>query len=53
VEVVLEAIDYRVKNRDLLDAERAHEDEEIQRAGRGKWPYAPADGSAQAIRLYL
>jgi hypothetical protein len=48
LEAVLEAIDYCVKNKDLLDAERAREEEEIQKAGRGKWPYAPADSSAQA-----
>jgi hypothetical protein len=45
LDVVLEAIDYCVKNKDLLDAERAREDEEIHKAGRDKWPYAPADGS--------
>ena len=42
VEAVLEAIDYCVKNKDLLDAERAREEEAIRRAGRDKWPYAPA-----------
>jgi len=43
VEAVLEAIDYCVKNKDLLDAERAREEEEIRAAGRDKWPYAPVD----------
>jgi len=38
---VLEAIDYCVKNRDVLNAERAREDEGIRSAGRDKWPYAP------------
>jgi len=42
VEAVLEAIDYCVKNKDLLDAERAREDAQIRTAGRDKWPYAPA-----------
>jgi hypothetical protein len=48
VEAVLEAIDYCVKNKELLDAERARELEEIQGAGRDKWPYAPADRPAKA-----
>ena len=48
VEAVLEAIDYCTKNKDLLDAERAREDEEIRTAGRDKWPYAPAAGPAKA-----
>ena len=42
VEAVLEAIDYCVKNKDLLDAERAREDAHIRAAGRDQWPYAPA-----------
>src|SRR5947208_9171517 len=41
VEAVLEAIDYCIKNKDLLDAERAREEEAIRSAGRDKWPYAP------------
>jgi hypothetical protein len=41
VEAVLEAVDYCVKNKDLLDAERAREEEEIRTAGRDRWPYAP------------
>ena len=41
VEAVLEAIDYCVKNKDLLDAERAREDAQIKAAGRDQWPYAP------------
>jgi hypothetical protein len=47
VEAVLEAIDYCVKNKALLDAERAREEAEIKAAGRDRWPYAakatPAD----------
>ncbi len=43
LEAVLEAIDYCVTNRDLLDAERAREESRIRTAGRDKWPYAPAD----------
>jgi len=48
VEAVLEAIDYCIKNKDLLDAERAREEEEIKASGRHKWPYAPADDPAKA-----
>jgi hypothetical protein len=48
VEAVLEAIDYCVKNKALLDAERAREEAEIQSAGRDKWPYAPAVDPAKA-----
>ena len=47
VEAVLEAIDYCVKNKDLLDAERAREEAEIRRAGRDHWPYAPAASPAK------
>jgi hypothetical protein len=47
-EAVREAIDYCVKNKDLLDAERAREDAHIKSAGRDKWPYAPAAGPAKA-----
>jgi hypothetical protein len=42
VGAVLEAIDYCVRNKALLDAERAREAAQIQMAGRDKWPYAPA-----------
>jgi hypothetical protein len=38
---VLEAIDYCVKNKDMLDAERAREEARIKAAGRDRWPYAP------------
>jgi hypothetical protein len=46
LEAVLEAIDYCVKNKDLLDAERACEDAKIKRPaatdGRMRlWPPAP------------
>jgi hypothetical protein len=47
VEAVREAIDYCVRNKDLLDAERAREDAAIREAGRDRWPYAPADGPAK------
>ncbi len=43
VDAVLEAIDYCVKNKELLDAERAREWDRIKAAGRDKWPYAPKD----------
>src|SRR5262245_43839619 len=47
VEAVLEAIDYCVKNKDLLDSERSREEAEIKRAGRDRWPYAPATAAAK------
>jgi hypothetical protein len=43
VEAVAEAIDYCLRNRELLDAERAREADRIKAAGRDKWPYAPRD----------
>jgi uncharacterized protein (DUF433 family) len=43
VEAVLDAIDYCVKNQDLLDEERAREAARIKAAGRDRWPYAPHD----------
>lgn len=46
VEAVLEAIDYSVKNKELLDQERAREEAWIQATGHDKWPYAPRDYKA-------
>jgi hypothetical protein len=43
VEAVLEAIDYSIRNKELLDEERAREAARIKAAGRDKWPYAPRD----------
>jgi hypothetical protein len=43
VEAVLEAIDYSVKNKELLDKERAREEAWIRATGHDKWPYAPRD----------
>ncbi len=43
VEAVLEAIDYCVRNKELLDAESAREAARIKAAGRDQWPYAPRD----------
>jgi uncharacterized protein (DUF433 family) len=43
VEAVLEAIDYCVRNQEVLDADRAREAGRIKAAGRDKWPYAPRD----------
>ena len=43
VEAVHEAIDYCVRNKDLLDAERAAEAASIIARGLDKWPYAPKD----------
>jgi len=53
VDAVLEAIDYSVKNKDLLDAERAREDALIKTAGRDKWPYAACHRAYQIMNLYL
>jgi hypothetical protein len=47
VEAVLEAIDYCVKHKDLLDAERAREEAQIRTAGRDQWPYVPAADPAK------
>src|SRR5437868_1689063 len=43
IEAVVEAIDYCVRNRELLNSERAQEAARIKAAGRDKWPYAPQD----------
>src|SRR5262245_64196078 len=41
VEAVREAIDYSLKHKELLDAERASEEAMIKADGRDRWPYAP------------
>jgi len=43
IEAVAEAIDYCLRNRELLDTERAREAARIKAAGRDQWPYAPRD----------
>lgn len=43
MDAVLEAIDYCATHQDLLDAERAGEQQRIAVACRDKWPYAPRD----------
>ncbi len=43
VEAVHEAIDYCIRNKELLDAERAEETARDKAAGRDRWPYAPKD----------
>ena len=48
VEAVHEAIDYCIKNQQLLDEERAREEASIRAAGRDRWPYAPRDYSPDA-----
>lgn len=45
VAAVLEAIEYCIKNGELLDAERNRETALIQADGRDKWPYAPVTSS--------
>ena len=41
VEAVYEAIDYCIKNQQLLDEERAREEARIRACGQDRWPYAP------------
>jgi hypothetical protein len=41
VDAVLEAIDYCIKNKDLLDAERAREEAAIMMSGLDKRPHSP------------
>lgn len=48
VEAVREAIDYCLRNKELLDAERAEESARIKAAGRDRWPYAPKDYNPEA-----
>jgi hypothetical protein len=48
VEAVVEAIDYSIRNQQLLDAERARETARIKAAGRDRWPYAPRDSGPTA-----
>ena len=42
VEVVLEAIEYSLRNKELLDAERAQEEARTRELGLDKPPYVPA-----------
>lgn len=48
VEAVLEAIEYCVKNKQLLDSERERETENIRARGGDVWPYAAKSTSFQA-----
>ena len=41
IDAVQEAIAYCVRNKELLDAERAREAASIEARGLDKWPYAP------------
>ena len=43
VEAVLEAVDYCVKNQDLLDAERSREAASVRARGLDRYPHIPAD----------
>src|SRR5439155_20114792 len=43
VAAVHEAIDYCIRNKELLDAERAEEMARDKATGRDRWPYAPKD----------
>lgn len=42
-EAVREAIDYCIRNAELLDAERERETIRIHTAGRDRWPYRPLE----------
>jgi hypothetical protein len=48
VEAVHESIDYCIRNKELLNAERAEETARIKAAGRDRWPYAPKDYRPEA-----
>jgi uncharacterized protein (DUF433 family) len=48
VEAVYEAIDYCIKNHQLLDEERAREEASIRADGRDRWPYAPKNPPSDA-----
>lgn len=43
IEAVHEAIDYCLRNQEILDADRAMEEASDKAAGRDRWPYAPKD----------
>ena len=42
VEAVREAIDYSINHKELLDAERAHEESRMKELGLDQPPYVPA-----------
>lgn len=48
VEAVREAIDYAVRNQDLLQAERAREEDRMKRLGLDKPPFVPTESSTAA-----
>ncbi|MFO0965027.1 MAG: hypothetical protein U0793_05485 [Gemmataceae bacterium] len=48
LDAVLEAIHYCEHNRELLAAERAHEEATIAARGLDRWPHAPKD--AESVR---
>jgi len=48
IEAVAEAIDYCLRNGELLNGERAREAARIKAAGRDKWPYAPCESRPNA-----
>src|SRR5438552_16759218 len=48
VDAVVEAVEYCLHNRALLDEERAREDARINAAGRDRWPYAPRHSGPRA-----
>jgi hypothetical protein len=47
VEAVVEAIDYCLRNPELLEGERAREAARVKKAGRDRWPYAPRDSRCE------
>jgi hypothetical protein len=48
IEAVHEAIAYCIRNKELLDAERAGEAASIKARGLDKWPYAPKNYQPEA-----
>jgi uncharacterized protein (DUF433 family) len=48
VEAVQEAIDYTVRNQELLEAERADEECRMQQLGLDKSPFVPANNATKA-----
>jgi hypothetical protein len=48
LDAVVEAIDYCIQNRELLDEERAREAARIKAAGRDRWPYSPREAAPNA-----
>ena len=48
IEAVQEAIDYAVRNRELLEAERTYEESRMQQLGLDKPPFVPTTNATEA-----